>query len=126
MRCVAGQPGVQHSDHKADEDRAKTQGCGLVVVRGVRRLRLVLSSRSQPPTPLLPPPTPSVPVCSTELPPFALKAGAGREVEQLDTSLNSLLTRLAEHRRRRTFLLAFAQSPADFVQAMVAAQVGAG
>jgi hypothetical protein len=47
-------------------------------------------------------------------------------VEQLDTSLNSLLTRLAEHRRRRTFLLAFAQSPADFVQAMVAAQVGAG
>ncbi|KAI3438625.1 hypothetical protein D9Q98_001047 [Chlorella vulgaris] len=59
---------------------------------------------------------------STELPPFALKAGAGREVEQLDTSLNSLLTRLAEHRRRRTFLLAFAQSPADFVQAMVAAQ----
>ncbi|EFN57724.1 hypothetical protein CHLNCDRAFT_57254 [Chlorella variabilis] len=59
---------------------------------------------------------------STELPPYALKAGAGREVEGLDLALDGVLTRLAEHRRRRTYLLAFAQNPADFVQALVAAQ----
>ncbi|KAL4425736.1 hypothetical protein ABPG75_009752 [Micractinium tetrahymenae] len=58
---------------------------------------------------------------STELPPYTAKAGAGREIEQLDVSLTTVLARLAEHRRRRTFLLAFAQSPVDFVQALVAA-----
>lgn len=67
-------------------------------------------------------PTP-VPHRSTELPPYAAKAGAGREVEQLDVALTSVLARLAEHRRRRTFLLAFAQSPVDFIQALVAAHV---
>lgn len=61
--------------------------------------------------------------CSTELPPYTAKAGAGREIEQLDVSLTSVLARLAEHRRRRTFLLAFAQSPVDFIQALVAAHV---
>jgi hypothetical protein len=53
-----------------------------------------------------------------------MKAGSGREVEQQDAALNSVLVRLAEHRRRRTFLLAFAQSPSDVIQAIVAAQVG--
>ena len=45
-------------------------------------------------------------------------------MEGLDLALDGVLTRLAEHRRRRTYLLAFAQNPADFVQALVAAQVG--
>lgn len=72
---------------------------------------------------LRPPPHTHTPVCSTELPPYAHKAGAGRELEQLDVSLTSCLQRLAEHRRRHTMLLAFAQSPVDFVNALVAAQV---
>lgn len=61
---------------------------------------------------------------STELPPYALKAGAGKEADQHDAALASILARLAEHRRRRTLLLAFAQSPVDFIHAMTAAQVG--
>jgi SWI/SNF-related matrix-associated actin-dependent regulator of chromatin subfamily D len=61
---------------------------------------------------------------STELPPYALKAVALKEAEQHDAALASILTRLAEHRRRRTLLLAFAQSPVDFIHAMAAAQVG--
>ncbi|PRW59194.1 SWI SNF complex component SNF12-like protein [Chlorella sorokiniana] len=59
---------------------------------------------------------------STELPPYALKAVALKEAEQHDAALASILTRLAEHRRRRTLLLAFAQSPVDFIHAMAAAQ----
>lgn len=64
---------------------------------------------------------------SFELPPYAAKAaGKWHEVEALDAQLNASLGRLAEHRRRRTMLLAFAQSPVDFINAMVAAQVRAG
>ncbi|PSC67860.1 SWI SNF complex component SNF12-like protein [Micractinium conductrix] len=59
---------------------------------------------------------------STELPPYALKAGCTREVEQLDAALTNTLSRLAEHRRRHTCLLSFAQSPVDFCRALVAAQ----
>ena len=69
------------------------------------------------------PPAPPRPPCSTELPPYIEKAGANREAEQLDVTLATVLTRMAEHRRRRTLLLAFAQHPVDFVQALVAAQV---
>ena len=69
------------------------------------------------------PSRPAPPPRSTELPPYIEKAGANREAEQLDVTLASVLTRLAEHRRRRTLLLAFAQHPVDFVQALVAAQV---
>lgn len=57
-----------------------------------------------------------------ELPPYSLKAGSGREVDQQDAALNSVLVRMAEHRRRRTFLLSFAQSPGDVIQSIVAAQ----
>ena len=67
-----------------------------------------------------------LPARSTELPPYAHKAGAGKEAEQHDAALASVLARLAEHRRRRTLLLAFAQSPVDFIHAMVAAQVPQG
>ncbi|KAI7835244.1 hypothetical protein COHA_010854, partial [Chlorella ohadii] len=47
---------------------------------------------------------------------------AGKEADQHDAALASILARLAEHRRRRTLLLAFAQSPVDFIHAMAAAQ----
>lgn len=74
---------------------------------------------------LLRPPTPSH--CSTELPPYAAKAGAAsKEVEALSAQLTGVLARLAEHRRRRTLLLSFAQAPVDFIHALVAAQVGDG
>lgn len=69
---------------------------------------------------------PASPPRSTELPPYALKAGAGKEADQHDAALASILARLAEHRRRRTLLLAFAQSPVDFIHAMAAAQVSSG
>lgn len=81
-----------------------------------------LSPSSLPPLP----PAPCTCLCSPELPPYALRAGAGREVDQLDAALSSVLARLGEHRRRRAMLLSFAQSPVDFITAMVAAHVGAG
>ena len=90
-------------------------------------LLVLVSSCGHSSSPLMacPPacPAPPRPPCSTELPPYIEKAGANREAEQLDVTLATVLTRMAEHRRRRTLLLAFAQHPVDFVQALVAAQV---
>ena len=48
------------------------------------------------------------------------------EVEALDVRLVGCLARLAEHRRRRALLLAFAQSPVDFIGAMEVAHVSEG
>jgi hypothetical protein len=49
---------------------------------------------------------------------------APRQVEGLDARLAALARRLAEHRRRRTFLLAFADAPGELFHGLVASQVG--
>lgn len=81
-------------------------------------------------------PSPSVPECYdfdfdvplAEAPPAfvggATAAGktAEREIDQVDSQLATTLHRLGEHRRRRTFLLALARGPAEFVSTLAATQ----
>lgn len=46
------------------------------------------------------------------------------QVDALDAQLLALVQRINEHRRRRDFLLGFAHSPTDFINGLVASQVG--
>lgn len=43
---------------------------------------------------------------------------------QLDRKIAGLLRKIEETSRRRNFFLAFSQSPVDFINALIASQVG--
>ncbi|GAB4817018.1 hypothetical protein N2152v2_004064 [Parachlorella kessleri] len=57
-----------------------------------------------------------------ELPPFAAKTAVDAELAKVDQALGSILVKLHEHKRRRTFLMAFAQNPVDVINALIASQ----
>ncbi|GAU34531.1 hypothetical protein TSUD_394050 [Trifolium subterraneum] len=45
-----------------------------------------------------------------------------KEIDALDEMISSNLKKIQEHRRRRAFFLSFSQSPAEFINAMIASQ----
>lgn len=78
-------------------------------------------------------PSPSLPDCydiDIEVPltprtaaqPLLDKLNTTREAEPYGTRISGLIKQINEHARRRTFLLGFSQSPADFINGLIASQ----
>ncbi|MEW5297858.1 MAG: hypothetical protein WDW36_001037 [Sanguina aurantia] len=79
-------------------------------------------------------PSPSHPVChdfdyeapscgpKEKISPAIDRLTKEKELDALDSTISATLQKINEHRRRRAFFMGFAQSPADFIHALVASQ----
>ncbi|KAK9839392.1 hypothetical protein WJX84_002103 [Apatococcus fuscideae] len=64
---------------------------------------------------------PAAPI-SDRTAPFLDVISRQHQIDQVDARIANLMSKAEEHRRRRSFFLAFSQSPVDFMNALIASQ----